>query len=221
MALLSAIVSGVTGSRASRQQARAAEQGMEEQRRQYEQTRQAFAPFLSAGTGAIGGFTPFLQAGQQAFQQQQALSGLQGFAPQREAISQLEASPEFQAIAQQGENAILQNAAATGGLRGGNTQAALAQFRPMLLQRLIDQQLQRLGGFAGTGLGVNERLAQFGINAAGMQGQLGAAAASNIGELLGQRGAAQSGGTLAVGGAINRPLQTGERLLGQLFGMGQ
>ena len=221
MALFEAIVSAVTGRRAAREQTRAAELGIDEQRRQYEETRQAFQPFLSSGASAMGQFAPYQQAGQQAFQQQQALSGLQGIAPQRQAISQLESSPEFQALVRQGETAMLQNASATGGLRGGNIQAAMAQFRPMMLQQLIEDQLARLGGFAGTGLNVSEKLASLGQASAGMQGQLGGATASSIGELLGQRGSAQAGGTLAVGNAILKPIQTGERIAGQLFGMRQ
>jgi hypothetical protein len=220
MALLSSLVSAITGSRAARQQAAAAEQGIEEQRRLYDEIRQSFQPFLSAGTGAIGGFVPYQQAGLQAFQQQQALGGLQGQPAQQQAISALEQSPLYQSLAKQGEEALLQRASATGGLRGGNIQAALAQFRPAMLQQLIDQQYARLGGLAGTGLGVTERLATLGQASAGLQGQLGSASTANIGELLGQRGAAQAGGTLAVGGAINRPLQFGERMAGQLFGMG-
>ncbi|WP_449405980.1 hypothetical protein [Massilia phosphatilytica] len=37
-------------------------------------------------------------------------------------------APRFQALQQQGNDAILANASATGGLRGGNVQGALGQF---------------------------------------------------------------------------------------------
>ncbi len=57
-----------------------------------------------------------------------------GMEAQQGAISGLEGSPIFQALARQGEDAILQNASATGGLRGGNVQGALGQFRPAALQ---------------------------------------------------------------------------------------
>jgi hypothetical protein len=52
---------------------------------------------------------------------------------------------------------------ATGGLRGGNVQAALGQFQPQLLAQLIDQQYSRLGGL--TSIGQN---AAAGVGNAGM-----------------------------------------------------
>ena len=119
---------------------------------------------------------PWVAAGETALQQQQALAGLLGPEAQQAAIAQLEASPQFQAMAAQGERAILQNAAATGGLRGGNVQAMLAQYRPQLLGQIIEQQYARLAGMAGTGLG-----------AAGSQMGVGAEIA-----------AAQAGGALSA-----------------------
>lgn len=93
----------------------------------------------------------YTEAGGLAIEQQQALAGLLGPEAQQAAIAQLEASPQFQAMLQQGEQAILANAAATGGVRGGNTQAMLAQFRPQLLSSLIQQQYERLGGMSAAG----------------------------------------------------------------------
>ncbi len=92
----------------------------------------------------------------------------------------------MKALVQKGENALLQNASATGGLRGGNTAAALAQFRPQMLAQLIEGQFSKLGG-----------LSSLGANSAAMQGNTGMNMASNIGNLLGQIGSARSGATLS------------------------
>lgn len=116
---------------------------------------------------------------------QQDLLGLNGTDAQGSAISGIENSPYFSGLVKQGENAILQNASATGGLRGGNTQAALAQFRPNMLSAAIDQQYQRLGG-----------LTSLGQNAAAGVGNAGLNMANNNTSLLGQIGAAQAGGIL-------------------------
>lgn len=109
---------------------------------------------------------------------------------EQEAIAAIRAGPEFQALTQQGEEAILQNASATGGLRGGNVQGALAKFRPQILAQLINERFNRLGEIA--------RLGQ-----ASATGQAAGAlqTGSNITNLLGQQGAAQAGRALAVGQA--------------------
>jgi hypothetical protein len=211
----SAALQGGMAQRAAGQQAGAAQAGIDEQRRQFEAMRAGLAPFQQAGTQALGGFAPYQQAGLQAFGQQQALAGLQGQQAQQQAIGALEASPLYQSLAKQGEEAILQRASATGGLRGGNVQAALAQFRPAMLQQLIDQQYQRLGGFAGTGLDVTGKLASLGQSSAAMQGQGGMNAANSIGNLLAQQGQAQAGGTLGIGQGIGQALNIPQQMAAQ------
>jgi hypothetical protein len=137
------VISGVGGymaqksaaEEASGAQREASQAAIAEQRRQQAEMERLLAPYMQAGQGALTA--------------QQNLLGLGGPEAQQAAIAQLESSPQFQAMMQQGESAILQNASATGGLRGGNTQAALAQFRPQLLSQLIQQQMGQLGGLAG------------------------------------------------------------------------
>jgi len=180
-------------------QAGAAQAGIDEQRRQFDEIRKLLAPYVQAGQGAIAGFQPFQQAGAQAFEQQQALAGLRGAEAQRGAISQIEQSPFLQAQIQQGEEAMLQRASATGGLRGGNIQAALAQFRPQMLQQAVEDQYKRLGGFAGAGLGATEQLYRGGQASAANQASAAGTMGANVSNLLQQGGAAQAGGIL--GGA--------------------
>ena len=184
MGFVSDFVGDITGANdaadaakdASKIQADAARMGIEEQRRQFDKLVELMSPYVNAGVGALGG--------------QQDLLGLSGADAQRKAINALSASPQFQSLIQQGENAMLQNASATGGLRGGNIQAAMSQFRPQILSQLIDQQFGRLGG-----------LTQVGQAAAAGQAAAGQASGNNIAELLQQMGAANAGGTLAAGGA--------------------
>ena len=215
---------------AARTQAGAAEAGIEEQRRQFDEIQKLLAPYVQAGQGAIGGFQPFQEAGAQAFEQQQALAGLQGPEAQQAAISQIESSPFLQSQIEQGERALLQRAGVTGGLRGGNVQAALAQFRPQMLQQAIEQQYGRLGGFAGAGLGVTEQLYRGGQASATGQASQAQATGANVANLLGQQGAAQAGGQLSAAAPfanlLNMPAQlaginyarTGQFGFGNLFG---
>ncbi len=135
----------------------------------------AFAPLQGAGNQAIGGLGQFGQGGLQALQSQLGLSGALGNDAQAQAIQGLQSSPMFQGLLKQGENSILQNASATGGLRGGNVQAALAQFSPGLLNQQIQQQFSNLGGLSALGAQSFNPLAQLGqAGATGLaQGGLG------------------------------------------------
>lgn len=149
---------------------------IEESRRQFNAIQELLKPYTQAGTGALAG--------------QQALLGLSGADAQRQAISGIESSPQMQALTQQGENALLQNASATGGLRGGNLQAALAKFRPQLLSQLIQQQYTNLGG-----------LTSVGQNAAAGVGNAGMTSSGQIQNALAQQGSAAAGAALASGQA--------------------
>lgn len=143
---------------------------------------------VAAGTKqATGYLAPYGEAGGRSVEAQQALMGLLGPEAQKAAIEQLQAGPEFQAMLQQGEQAILQNAAATGGLRGGNTQAMLAQFRPQLLAQLINQQYGRLAGLTGTGLSAAGGQANTAMQGAGLQAGLSSdIGAAKAGVITGQ-----------------------------------
>lgn len=134
---------------------------------------------------------PYTEAGVKSLSAQGDLAGLNGPEAQKAAVAAIEGSSEFGAMAQQGEEGILQNASATGGLRGGNTQAALAQFRPQLLSGLIDRQYQRLGGITQTG-----QASAAGVGAAGMQN------GSNVSALLQSMGQADAGKAIAQGQAV-------------------
>ena len=176
----SSVIGGVVQSNAASSaagaQTEAAEAGIAEQRRQFDLIQGLLKPYVGAGESAL--------------LQQMALGGMSGPEAQQAAIAAIEGGQEFETLTRSGEEAILQNASATGGLRGGNVQGALAEFRPQVLSSLINQQYDRLGGL--TTLGQN---AAVGIGNAGMQ------TGANIAELYGDQGAAAAGSALASGRA--------------------
>lgn len=135
------------------------------------------------------------------------LAGVNGVGRQQSAISALQSSPAFTSLLQQGENSILQNSSATGGLRGGNAQAALAQFSPELLAQTINDQYGRLGG-----------LTSLGQNAAAGVGNAGLQTGSQISSLLQQQGAATAGGILGQANIARQSQQQGLGLLGNVLG---
>jgi hypothetical protein len=162
--------------KATNAQTAANQAAMEQQAANLAETRKLLAPYVQVGTSAIG--------------QQGNLIGLGGDAAQQSAIAALQNSPYFTSQLQAGQNAILQNASATGGLRGGNTQAALAQFAPQLLAQTIQNQFGNLG-----------QLTSIGQNAAAGVGNAGANAANQNTALLQSIGNSQASGALAQGQA--------------------
>jgi hypothetical protein len=163
-------------SSAANAQGQASASSIAEQRRQFDAIQKLLSPYIKAGGAGLAG--------------QLGLVGLAGDDAQQQAIASIADSPQMQALTAQGENAILQNSAATGGVRGGNTQGALAQFRPAMLSQLIESQYSKLGGLAGMGQ----------ASAAG-QASAGQTMANNISNLLQQQGSAQAGNYLAQGQA--------------------
>lgn len=135
--------------------------------------------------------SPYVTAGNEATDAQRALLGLMGNDAQQAAIDNVRNGAEFQTLTQQGEESILQNASATGGLRGGNTQNALGRFRPQLLNQLINERFAKFGDLAARGQ----------ASAAG-QANLQANSAANVSGLLGQIGQANAGRAIAQGNAI-------------------
>lgn len=151
---------------------------------------------------------PYSDAGLKSLNSQQDLIGLNGNDAQQKALDALQNSSQFNGLVKQGENAILQNASATGGLRGGNTEAALAQFRPQMLSQLINDQYTKLGG-----------ITSLGQNAAAGQGNAGMQSANAISNLLQQSGAAQAGAALAAGKAQAQTWNTLGNSVGMYYGL--
>ena len=120
---------------------------------------------------------PYIDAGRAGLSGLQNLIGLGGQDAQRTAIGEIEGGAEFGALTRSGENAILQNASATGGLRGGNIQRSLHGYREELLSSLINRQVGRY-----------ENLSDQGLNASTSSGQIGAGIASQTSELQAQGG---------------------------------
>lgn len=173
-------------------QTRAAQLGIDEQRAALQQI--------------LNNVQPFVNTGNEGLQAQRNLIGLGGYDMQDQAINQLLNSAQYNQLNRAGQDAILQNASATGGLRGGNTQAALAKFSPQLLQQLFQQQFNNLGG-----------LTSMGANALSLDSNARMNAAQNIGNLyigqgnaqaqgLGQIGNINSGLAGAIGGTVSRAL---------------
>jgi hypothetical protein len=169
--IASSLIGGHAASSAANAQSASAQAGIDEMAREFNITQGNEMPWITGGQGALGG--------------QLDLLGVNGGAKQQAAINALLGGPQYQSEYRQGTQAILQNASATGGLRGGNTEHSLANFGSDLLAQLIQQQFGNLGSISGLGAGV-----------AGNLGALSGQNASGVANLLGQQGAAKAGGIL-------------------------
>lgn len=196
---------------------------------QFDQRLQSrgLTPYLNVGAEMLPRLQEFAAVGTDALKQQRALAGLDGPEAQQAAIAQIEAGPGFQALTRQGEESILQRASATGGLRGGNVQAALAQFRPTLLNQFIEQQYGKLGGLTNLGGAATEQLFKTGVGGQELLARLGQASAANqaagattlgtgISGSLGQIGAAQAGAAGTIGAAQSANAIAQAQALGNL-----
>lgn len=145
-----------------------------EQRRQFDYVNQLLEPYRQSGT--------------QALAQYQDLNGLNGAEAQQQAIGHLRDSQLYQNLMTSGKNALLQSVSATGGLRGGNTQGALAQLGNNTLQSIIQQQSGVLGGLANNGQNAAAQTGAFGAQAANAITGANTALGSGLSQTYGLQG---------------------------------
>jgi hypothetical protein len=114
--------------------------------------------------------------GEWAGDQYKGLMSPQG---QGDFASQYTQGPMFQMFEKQAEKSALRNASATGGLRTGQTNVALASIAPQLIQKAYMDKLQGLNALQG-----------YGANAAGQTASLATGVGSNMGNTQYQGGVA-------------------------------
>jgi len=165
--------------------------GLQELRRALGQGRQD----ITAGYGrAEEGFQPYMQGGEAAQAQLEALTGARG----QEAFQQAyQESPYIQFLREQGTRANLAGAAATGGLGGGNVQKELTRFGQGLASQGLQQQIENLRGLTGQGLQAAQGAGQYAAGGAGQlagleqtQGTQALGAMQNVGQQLANLGLA-------------------------------
>ena len=134
-----------------------------------------------------GMFDPYRVGGESALQKQLALSGALG----KEAFdAAYQASPQMQFLQDRGERAVARNAAAIGGLGGGNVQRELAKFSQGLASQDLQNQIGNLQALSGTGMDASQQAAT-----------LGTRGAESMADIYGQRAIRQA--DLASRGADN------------------
>lgn len=128
---------------------------------------------IASGTSAL---EPFINKGNAAFDVQAALSGALGNDAQRQAFADFNSSPGQDFLQQRGEQAILRNASAVGGLGGSRVMQELQRQGVGLAQQDFANHFDRLGQLSGMGLngaGMKANTVMSGANiAANLTGQM-------------------------------------------------
>jgi hypothetical protein len=181
--ILSNYLSGKSARRAAAAQGEGFQKGIDFFNKFYNEAKGNYQPYINAGSDAIKSLPEYSKAGLPALNSIMDLAGLSGNENQANAIKSIEQSPYAQYLFKQGEDAMLQNASATGGLRGGNTQSLLANFRPQVLNDLIDKQYSRLGDLMTFGRNNTAQLADMGQNAVSGISNIGLNVGSNLANL--------------------------------------
>ncbi len=182
-ALIGAGAQIISGNKAAKAQKQAAQLGINEQQRQYDQTRQDQAPYR--GTG----YAPWRQAGSGALDMLSRAYGIGGQAPDLTAFT---ASPGYDFRYNEGLRAIDRGAAARGLLHSGAGVKAEQRFGEGLAANEFGDWWNRLAGVAGVG-----QQAVSGTAAAGQN------AANNITNAYTQQGNARASSYANTGSAIN------------------
>lgn len=188
--LIAGGASALASKKAAQAQQRAASETVAEQQRQFDITQESLRPFQEAGVSAL--------------EQQQALLGLSGPEEQQQAVTGMAISPGQQFLQQRAQKNLLRNAAAVGGLGGGNVRSALVQQGVGFAQQDLQNQFSRLGQLAGQGQAAATDIGQF-----------GQAAAGQVGQALQTGGQARASGILGAGQAFQQGLS------GALTGLAQ
>ncbi len=188
---------------------------------------------------AAGLFDPFTGGGGQAFQQQLALSGALGGPAQETAFQQFRDSPGQQFLREQGEQSLLRNAAAVGGLGGGRVRQELQRQGIGFAEQAFQNAFDRLGSLSQTGLAATgqqagvfgdqaSRVASLRGQGAGITGNLQGTLAGALASLGGQgAGLAQQAGLAGanvfqnIGSQVSQGrLGVGSQLAQQVGGTG-
>lgn len=123
-----------------------------EQRREYDTARADFKPYMDFGTASLGPLGDLL--------------GINGNDKAAAAIASLKASPLYQSLFSNGQEALLQSASATGGLRGGNLEGASLDFGRDTLSSVIQNQIRNLFGAQSVGSGATGAVTDVGTHTA-------------------------------------------------------
>jgi hypothetical protein len=207
--------------RAAQLQYQLGEQGLQFQQQVYNQNEQNLAPWITAGQGAVGSLAQLLQQGS---------NGQGPLAPWTQTFTaptaqQAAATPGYQFTLQQGQQALQNSAAASGGLLSTGTAKNLDAYSQGLASQTYQQTynnalnsyltnfntyntnasntFNRYASLAGLGQQATTSAGSLGQQAASTTGNLALGTGGQVGQQYNNIGAAQASGYVGAGNAIN------------------
>lgn len=199
------IVGGLLGGGSAKKQNQAQQQGLDAStqlsREQFDYIKQIMQPYQQAGTNALPALQGYINqpAGSFSFDYQSYFN-----------------SPEYAALSGQQNEQALRTGAATGGIRGGDTQAALATIAPQLAMQArqnaqnefsLNQGAQlnkynQLMGIAGLGTGASNQVGNAAQNFGQIAGNNAIMGGQNRADAIGQQYNAFGGGLAGILGKL-------------------
>lgn len=188
--LLGAYMSSNASSDAANTQANSANNATNAQLKMYNQNVDRLSPWVSGGQNALGNLSGLLGS-----------NGSNGVVTSPFTLQQFQESPGYQFQLQQGDQAILNNASALGGVNSGNTLKSLSSFNQGLANQDYQQALQNYTNWQNQLYNMNAGVANLGENAAAQTGSMGTQVANQIGSNMIGAGNALAAGQIGSSNA--------------------
>lgn len=161
----------------------------------YDAARQDLNNALQSAQGiraSTGSLSPYSNAGAQATELELALSGAAGPEAQAEAYANFQESPGQKFLRERQEQSLLRNAAATGGLQGGNVLTALQEQAQGIASQDLQRQVANLQSISGRGLQAAGQIGSLKTQAGMARGQTSANINSKLADLSQRTGMSES-----------------------------
>lgn len=161
----------------------------------YNAARQDLNNALQSARGiraSTGSLSPYSKAGAQATELELALSGAAGPEAQAEAYANFQESAGQKFLRERQEQSLLRNAAATGGLQGGNVLTALQEQAQGIAAQDLQRQVSNLQSISGRGLQAAGQIGSLQTQAGIARGQASANINSRLADLSQKTGLSES-----------------------------
>ncbi len=176
-------------------QARATRTAVEENRRQYEQTREDFAPWRETGQVALGEYGRLFGVGEEGLLSEDEIN---------EARDRFQTTPGYQFAFDEGTRALDRSASSRGTLRGGGFARELTRYGQGMANQEFGNYANRLASIASAGQQATGSTAQAGQASAAGVSRAVMAGAVNQGSLIQDAGEARASGYVGINNAFQK-----------------